>query len=173
MQSESPECAGITDLNGVYKMDRPYFPMFIDIADKKILVAGGGTIALRRIRTLLKFGADIHVIAPELCEELTQLEEEGKIKAEHREYRTGDIRGAQIVLAATDDHEVNRKIWEECRASGITVNVADDKKLCDFYFPSVVMTDEAVIGINSGGADPSITKKIRRKIEKMFISYGV
>ena len=173
MQSESPECAGITDLNGVYKMDRPYFPMFIDIADKKILVAGGGTIALRRIRTLLKFGADIHVIAPDLCEELTQLEEEGKIKTEHREYRTGDIRGEQIVLAATDDHEVNRKIWEECRAAGIIVNVADDKKLCDFYFPSVVMTDEAVIGINSGGADPSITKKIRRKIEKMFISYGV
>ena len=101
-------------------MDRPYFPMFINIADKKILVAGGGTIALRRIRTLLKFGADIHVIAPELCEELTQLEEEGKIKAEHREYRTGDIRGAQIVLAATDDHEVNRKIWEECRAAGIS-----------------------------------------------------
>lgn len=144
--------------------------MFINIADKKILVAGGGTIALRRIRTLLKFGADIHVIAPELCEELTQLEEEGKIKAEHREYRTGDIRGAQIVLAATDDHEVNRKIWEECRAAGIIVNAADDKKLCDFYFPSVVMTDEAVIGINSGGADPSITKKIRRKIEKMFTS---
>ena len=144
--------------------------MFINIADKKILVAGGGTIALRRIRTLLKFGADIHVIAPELCEELTQLEEEGKIKAEHREYRTGDIRGAQIVLAATDDHEVNRKIWEECRAAGIIVNAADDKELCDFYFPSVVMTDEAVIGINSGGADPSITKMIRRKIEKMFTS---
>ena len=163
----------MADLNGAEKMERPYFPMFIDIADKKILVAGGGTIALRRIRTLLKFGADIHVIAPDLCEELTQLEEEGKITAEHREYRAGDIDDSQIVLAATDDHEVNRKIWEECRAAGIIVNVADDKKLCDFYFPSVVMTDEAVIGINSGGADPSITKKIRRKIEKMFISYGV
>lgn len=168
MQSESPECAGITDLNGVYKMDRPYFPMFIDIADKKILVAGGGTIALRRIRTLLKFGADIHVIAPDLCEELTQLEEEGKIKTEHREYRTGDIRGAQIVLAATDDHEVNRKIWEECRAAGIIVNVADDKKLCDFYFPSVVMTDEAVIGINCGGMNHAKVKETRIKIEKAF-----
>ena len=149
-------------------MDRPYFPMFINIADKKILVAGGGTIALRRIRTLLKFGADIHVIAPELCEELTQLEEEGKIKAEHREYRTGDIRGAQIVLAATDDHEVNRKIWEECRAAGIIVNVADDKELCDFYFPSVVMTDEAVIGINCGGMNHAKVKETRIKIEKAF-----
>lgn len=151
-------------------MDRPYFPMFINLTDKKILVAGGGTIALRRVRTLLKFGADIHVTAPELCEELAQLEKEGKITAEHRRYRAGDIRGAQVVLAATDDHEVNRRIWEECRTAGILVNVADDKSLCDFYFPSVVMTDEAVIGVNSGGADPSITKKIRRKIEEMFPS---
>lgn len=148
-------------------MDRPYFPMFIDLTDKKILVAGGGTIALRRVRTLLKFGADIHVIALELCEELTQLEEEGKIKAEHREYRTGDIRGAQIVLAATDDHEVNRKIWEECRAADIIVNVADDKELCDFYFPSVVMTDDTVIGLNCGGMDHAKVKETRIKIEKV------
>lgn len=164
------EMCRYADLIGVDEMDRPYFPMFIDLTDKKILVAGGGTIALRRIRTLLKFGADIRVIAPELCEELVQLEEEGKITAEHREYRADDIDGVQVVLAATDDHEVNRKIWEECRTAGILVNVADDKSLCDFYFPSVVMTDEAVIGINSGGTDPSITKNIRRKIEKMFPS---
>ena len=142
------------DLIGVDEMDRPYFPMFIDLTDKKVLVAGGGTIALRRVRTLLKFGADIRVIAPELCGELAQMEEEGKIMAEHREYRAGDICGAQIVLAATDDREVNRQIWEECRTAGIIVNVADDKSLCDFYFPAVVMTHEAVIGINSGGADP-------------------
>ena len=134
-------------------MERPYFPMFIDLTDKKILVAGGGTIALRRIRTLLKFRADIRVIAPELCEELAQLEEEGKIAAERREYCTPDIDGVQIVLAATDDHEVNRRIWEECRAAGVTVNVADDRSLCDFYFPSIVMTEDTVIGINCGGED--------------------
>ena len=61
-------------------MDRPYFPMFIDLTDKKILVAGGGTIALRRVRTLLKFGADIHVIAPELCEELVT---DGRRRKDH------------------------------------------------------------------------------------------
>ena len=141
--------------------------MFIDLTGKNIMVAGGGTIALRRVRTLLKFGADIHVIAPELCEELVQMEEEGKITAEYREYRTGDIDGAQIVLAATDDHAVNRKIWEECRERKIMVNVSDDKALCDFYFPSVVMTEDAVIGINSGGEDPAGTKALRAKIEEL------
>lgn len=147
-------------------MDRPYFPMFIDLTGKNIMVAGGGTIALRRVRTLLKFGADIHVVAPELCEELSQMEKEGKITAEYREYRTGDIDGARIVLAATDDHEVNRRIWEECQASGIIVNVADDKSLCDFYFPSVVMTDDTVIGINCGGMDHAKVKETRIRIEK-------
>ena len=142
--------------------------MFIDLTDKKILVAGGGTIALRRIRTLLKFRADIRVIAPELCEELAQLEEEGKIAAERREYRTPDIDGVQIVLAATDDHEVNRRIWEECRAAGVTVNVADDRSLCDFYFPSIVMTEDTVIGINCGGMDHAKVKETRIKIEEMF-----
>ena len=142
--------------------------MFIDLTDKKILVAGGGTIALRRIRTLLKFRADIRVIAPELCEELAQLEEEGKIAAERREYRTPDIDGVYIVLAATDDHEVNRRIWEECRAAGVTVNVADDRSLCDFYFPSIVMTEDTVIGINCGGEDHAKVKETRIKIEKMF-----
>ena len=142
--------------------------MFIDLTDKKILVAGGGTIALRRIRTLLKFRADIRVIAPELCEELAQLEEEGKIAAERREYRTPDIDGVYIVLAATDDHEVNRRIWEECRAAGVTVNVADDRSLCDFYFPSIVMTEDTVIGINCGGEDHAKVKETRIKIEEMF-----
>ena len=104
--------------------------MFIDLTDKKILVAGGGTIALRRIRTLLKFRADIRVIAPE--------------------------------------HEVNRRIWEECRAAGVTVNVADDRSLCDFYFPSIVMTEDTVIGINCGGEDHAKVKETRIKIEEMF-----
>lgn len=149
-------------------MERPYFPMFIDLTDKKILVAGGGTIALRRIRTLLKFRADIRVIAPELCEELAQLESEGKISAERREYRTSDIDGVYIVLAATDDHEVNRRIWEECRAAGVTVNVADDRSLCDFYFPSIVMTEDTVIGVNCGGEDHAKVKETRIKIEEMF-----
>ena len=148
-------------------MERRCFPVFIDLTDKKILVAGGGSIALRRIRTLLAFGADIHVVAPKLCGGLRCLEEEGKVKAERREYRAGDIQEAQMVLAATDDRSVNRKIWNDCKAAGVMVNVADDKELCDFYFPSVVLAENTVIGINSGGYDPSVTKNMRQKIEKM------
>lgn len=147
-------------------MERAYFPLFIDLTRKKILVAGGGAIALRRVRTLLRFGADIHVIAPEFCEEMERLEKEKTITAKHREYRSGDIDGMQIVLAATDDRAVNRRIREDCQSAGIMVNVADDRSLCDFYFPSVVMTDDAVIGISGDGSDHAGVKEMRRRIEK-------
>ena len=147
-------------------MERAYFPLFIDLTRKKILVAGGGAIALRRVRTLLRFGADIHVIAPELCEEMERLEKEKKITSKHREYRSSDIDGMQIVLAATDDRAVNRRIREDCQSAGIMVNVADDRSLCDFYFPSVVMTDDAVIGISGDGSDHAGVKEMRRRIEK-------
>ncbi len=148
-------------------MERPYFPMFVDLTGKKVLMAGGGKIALRRVQTLRQFGAVIHVTAPELCGELLELERQGKITAERREYKPGDTSGYDMVLAATDSRETNRMIWEECRKSGVTVNVADDKSLCDFYFPSVVMTENAVVGISSGGEDPSRVKELRKKIEKI------
>ena len=137
-------------------MERPYFPMFVDLTGKNVLVAGGGRIALRRVTTLLRFGAAIRVVAPQLC-------------VERRRYRKGDARGADLVLAATDSREVNRAVQAECRESGIPVNVADDRNLCDFYFPSVVMTDDVVIGINSGGTDPGKVKGTRKLIEKALL----
>ncbi len=148
-------------------MERPYFPMFVNLTEKRVLIAGGGKIALRRARTLIRFGASVHVTAPKLCGELEEMEGEGMITTEHRPYQAGDVEGYDLVLAATDDRAVNRKIWEECRERKIMVNVSDDKALCDFYFPSVVMTEDAVIGINSGGEDPAGTKALRAKIEEL------
>lgn len=147
-------------------MERPYFPMFIDLTGKKILVAGGGAVALRRVRTLLRFGADVCVTAPVFCEGMEQLEKERKIAARHRDYRREDIDGMYLVLAATDDRAVNRKIWADCRSAGILVNTADDRNLCDFYFPSVVMTDGTVIGISGCGSDHGKVKEMRMRIEK-------
>ena len=153
-------------------MERPYFPMFIDMTGKSVLVAGGGRIALRRVRTMLRFGAQVRVAAPELCPELAEMERSGQICVAHRAYEPGDLEGASFVLAATDSREVNRQIWEGCREKGIPVNVSDNRELCDFYFPSVVMTDDAVIGISSGGEDPGRTKELRRKIEETLGERG-
>lgn len=148
-------------------MERPYFPMFIDLTDRKIFVAGGGRIARRRIEALVKFGADIHVAAPQVCPEIALLAEEGKIKILLREYRPSDLDGMEFAIAATDDREVNRAVYAECRKRGIPVNVADDKTLCDFYFPALVLTDDVVIGIGSGGESPGRVREVRQRIEKL------
>ena len=140
-------------------MEKAYFPMFVDISEKEILVVGGGKIAARRIRTLLDFTVHITVITPALDEKLRQYADLEKFRWVQRKYRESDITGSDkpdIVLAATGD--VNAEIGRLCRSLGICVNVADKKEMCDFYFPSIVKTEEVVIGINSGGANPGATK---------------
>ncbi len=156
------------------KISKSYFPMFVDISGMKIVVIGGGKIAARRIRTLLEFASDITVIAPLVTESVGQLEAEEKIHCIHREYQIGDIQGADMVLAATDDKLLNERIVQDCREaeqkSGrkILVSVASDRSLCDFYFPSVIRQDDIVIGINSGGKDPGKVKAIRKRLEKIL-----
>lgn len=141
--------------------------MFIDLEGKHFFVAGGGKIACRRIRALLRFGAEIRVAAPALCTELELLARDASEKMEVllREYRPSDLDGMDFAIAATDNREVNRNIYIVCRSRKIPVNVADDKNLCDFYFPALVLTDDAVIGIGSGGEDPGRVKEIRRQIQ--------
>lgn len=156
------------------KISKSYFPMFVDISGMKIVVIGGGKIAARRIRTLLEFASDITVIAPSVNESVKQLEAEEKIFCIHRGYQTGDIQGADMVLAATDDKLLNERIVQDCREaerqSGrkILVSAASDKSLCDFYFPSVIMQDDIVVGINSGGKDPGKVKQVRERLEKVL-----
>lgn len=155
-------------------MDKPYFPLFVDISEMKIVMVGGGTIAGRRVKTLTQFSSHITVIAPEISEELKQLEQEGKIRCLYRKYKHSDIAGADMVLTATNNRDINRAVAEECRGEEaetgrtVLVSVADDKTLCDFYFPSVIKTEEAVIGINSGGASPGTVKALRKKLEEII-----
>lgn len=162
--------------------EKKYFPMFIDIHNYHILVVGGGRIALRRIRTLLQFCSDISVLATDICEEIAEMEVEEKLIISRKSYEPEDLKVKtyaqnqinrqkeyfDMVLAATNNKEVNHSIWKECKKRNILVNVADNQKLCDFYFPSVVMNDDVVIGINSGGKNPSVVKTIRQKIEKLL-----
>lgn len=155
-------------------MKSSYFPMFIDISHWKILVAGGGAIAARRVKTLLKFRANITVVAPEVTDELQSLAREKCINLMQKEYEENDLEQMDLVLAATDQKAVNQQILKDCRRRSekenrkILVNTADDKEACDFYFPAVVKEEELVIGINSGGKDPGRTHRIRGRIEQLF-----
>jgi len=156
-----------------WNMKKSYFPVFMDIGEKKILVVGGGNIASRRVKTLLAFAENITVIAPEVTEFLSGLESEGRIVCLHREYRPEDLEGMDMILAATDDRRLNQSIARLCegekeKGRDILVNIADNRELCDFYFPSVIQKEGVVIGINSGGACPGKVKAVRKKIEDIF-----
>lgn len=150
-------------------MKKPYFPMFIDLEGKHIFVAGGGKIACRRIKALLPFGPQIYVSAPLICSELEKLTEKYPeyIHIFRRCCRPSDILEMDFVIAATDDRKVNREVYEACKKKNIPVNVADEKKLCDFYFPALVITSDVVIGIGSGGEDPGRVREVRRRIQRM------
>ena len=154
------------------KMEKAYFPLFVDLSEKKIIIVGGGKIAARRAAVLTRFASDITVIAPEFSEAMENLAAEQKVRCKRRMYKAGDISSADLVLAATNDRALNRRIAGECRelerscSRRILLSVADDRSLCDFYFPSVIQKDEIVIGINSGGSDPGKVKKFREELEK-------
>ena len=148
-----------------------YFPLFIDLEKKKITVIGAGTIASRRIRTLLNFGARITVLAPEASEEVEKLAEEGKLiwrKGCYAPGLTGLLEDAVFVLAATDSGETNRAVWQECRRLGIPVNLSDDREKCDFYFPGIAAGGGIVAGITAEGKNHRLAKEVTAEVRSLL-----
>jgi len=148
--------------------NKGFFPMFVDISSKKIVVVGAGRVALRRIKTLLLFAKDILVIAPDICEEILEMADMKLIKLRQKPYDNGDLQDAWIVLAATDSPVVNHEIFCFCRSRGILINVASDRNKCDFHFPGIVRKDEVVIGIHAGGYNHRKVKEIREELEELY-----
>ena len=148
-----------------------YVPIFINMEGKQVQVFGGGTIAGRRISVLLEFGARICVTAPEISEDLKELaEREANLTLEYRTFRPGELQEADMVLAATDDKNVNDMIYRECRHKGILVNVASDKEKCDFYFPGIAREGEITVGITAGGVNHRKAAQVTADIQKLLKS---
>ena len=151
--------------------NKQYFPLFVDISDKKIVVVGAGKIAARRVKTLVDFGAVIVVVAPQISPELEQLEQEHKITIIRREYQREDIYDAWMVLATTDNHKLNEEIYSVAKCLGALVNVASNREKCDFHFPGIVKKDSYVVGINASGKDHHGAAVLREKISEVLEEY--
>lgn len=147
---------------------KPYFPMFVDLSDKKVVVVGAGTIAKRRIRSLIEFTNHLVVIAPEVNPELQELESSGVIGILRKNYEREDIYGADIVIAATNDHKTNDDIYSVCKCMGITVNVCSDKNKCDFYFPGIARKEQIVVGVTATGTDHRKAKDVVEKVRQIL-----
>lgn len=148
--------------------NKAFFPLFVDLSDKRVVVVGGGKIATRRVKTLLKFTRNVTAIAPKTTVELLELGKTGFVTLIQRPVKRSDFDRAYMVVAATNDWKLNDEICKVCREQGIYVNVADDKSKCDFYFPGIYMKDETVIGITASGMDHSKVRRIREAIERVM-----
>ena len=143
-----------------------YYPIFLNLSGRKCVVVGGGQVALRKVGVLLEHGAKIRVISPALCSELGQLVRSGEILVLDREYRVGDLKGALVAIAATNDRETNLKVAEEARKNAVLINVVDDADNSDFIAPSYLRRGEVTIAISTAGRSPALARKIRTRLEK-------
>ncbi|MFI3325980.1 MAG: hydroxymethylbilane synthase [Clostridia bacterium] len=144
-----------------------YFPLFIDLSSKKIIVIGAGKIATRRINSLLKFCDGFTVIA-ETFDENFDKSRLNLIKKSFEMSDIADLSNGDIVLALTNDHELNRRIAKHCKDKGILVNVSTDKNLCTFFFPAVIVEDEIVVGITASGKNHKKVKETSERIAKLM-----
>ncbi|MEF9953178.1 MAG: precorrin-6A reductase [Clostridium sp.] len=145
-----------------------YFPMFFSIRDKKVLVVGGGAIALRRLKTLIKFTGNITVVAREVLSDVMTLCRENNIKVYERGYISGEVEDYHMVIALTNSREINNLIYRECRDNNILCNIGDKKEECDFYFPGVITRGHVVVGVTASGTSHRDAKNIRDKINKII-----
>lgn len=141
-----------------------YFPMFVELSGSRVLIVGGGKVALRKAYKLLPYGADITVVAPDICRELEELSGVHIVK---ESFSDDMLNSCDMVIAATDDRELNARISKLCGEAKIPVNAVDDAALCSFLFPCLVKKGELSIGISTGGASPTAAISFKEKIEEL------
>jgi len=145
-----------------------YYPVFLQLNHKKCVVVGGGEVAERKVNSLLQSGAEVEVISPDLCSGLRQAAQKGLVRVVARKFNPGDLEGAFLAIAATDDRQVNSSVAQEAQKNGILVNVVDDPAQCTFIVPAVLRRGDLALAVSTSGRSPVLAKKIREKLEQYF-----
>ena len=150
-----------------------YLPIFLDVKDQPCLVVGGGEIALRKVASLHRAGAAITLVSPDLADALEQQRAQGVFVHERRAFREQDIQGRRLVIAATDQREVNRQVADLAKTHGIPVNVVDQPEDCSFIMPSVIDRSPVIVAVSTGAASPVLARLIRTRLESLVpAAYG-
>ena len=150
-------------------LETPFYIACLRLSGRRCVVVGGGDVGLEKVEGLLACDADVTVIAPEARPELVQLALEGSIRWEQREYAgSADLEGALIAIAATDDTDLNIRVFEDAEARAMLVNVVDVPPLCNFILPAIVRTGPLAVAISTAGASPALAKRMKREIGELF-----
>ena len=161
---------GICDQSCVQGMlETPFYIACLRLSGRRCVVVGGGDIGLEKVEGLLACDADVTLIAPEAQPELEQLALEGSIRWEQREYAGAeDLDGALIAIAATDDTDLNIRVFEDAEARAMLVNIVDVPPLCNFILPAIVRTGPLAVAISTAGASPALAKRMKSEIAELF-----
>jgi uroporphyrin-III C-methyltransferase / precorrin-2 dehydrogenase / sirohydrochlorin ferrochelatase len=144
-----------------------YFPAFFDLKAQKVLVVGGGEVALRKVDLLQRCGAQVTVVAPQVLPELEKRAAAGAIHVDIREFVPDDLTGARLVIVATSRRAINRWIANLCESVRIPHNVVDDREASRFIVPAIIDRDPVLVAISTGGASPVLARRLRERLEAL------
>ena len=160
---------GICDQSCVQGMlETPFYIACLRLSGRRCVVVGGGDVGLEKVEGLLACDGRVTLVAPEAHPDLVELALEGSITWERREYQPDDLEGAFIAIAATDDTDVNIRVYEDAERRAMLVNVVDVPPLCNFILPAIVRTGPLAIAISTAGASPALAKRMKREIAELF-----
>lgn len=142
-----------------------YYPLCLEMTERRCLVVGGGPVAERKVAGLLESGARLTVVSPSATDRLRDWSRADRVRLLLREYAASDLRGHSIVFVATDDGRVNADVARDARAAGVLVNAADDPAHCDFILPAVLTRGELTVAVSTGGASPALARTVRDELD--------
>jgi precorrin-2 dehydrogenase/sirohydrochlorin ferrochelatase len=171
---EGKECVcqfrrGVCDQTCVRDMlETPVYMAALRLSRRRCVVVGGGDVGLEKVEGMLACGGEVTLVAPDAVEQLAEYAEEGSIRWERRTYDASDLEGAFLAIAATDDTEVNIRVYEDAERRAMLVNVVDVPPLCNFILPAIVRTGPLAIAISTTGASPALAKRMKAEIAESF-----
>lgn len=145
-----------------------YYPINLDIQNRDCLVVGGGRVGTRKVNGLLRCGAKVTVVSPYATQSIVELTDDKTIIWHKREYRTDDMRDRFLVIGATDDETLNRRIHADAQAEKVLCNIADRPEICNFILPAIVQRGDLVITASTSGQSPAFAKKLRKELQQTY-----
>lgn len=148
------------------KKKYPYYPIYLDIEERNVLIIGGGNVCARKAETMMKYGARVTITSPAFTDEIEEWARQGSLQVRRKTYDVEDLEGASIVIASTDDPCVNARIARDCRRRKIPVNVVDVTHLCEFIVPAIVERGTIQIAVSTGGKSPALARTLKEDLQK-------
>ncbi|MFO7708186.1 MAG: bifunctional precorrin-2 dehydrogenase/sirohydrochlorin ferrochelatase [Desulfobacterales bacterium] len=145
-----------------------YYPVQLDIRGRACLVVGGGAVGTRKVNALVGCGARVTVVSPEASDTLAKMAAQGRIVLRGRDYVSEDLEGMFLVIGATDDEALNRRIHADAEAHRVLCNIADRPESCNFILPSILKRGDLLITVSTSGKSPAFAKKLRHRLEVQF-----